>query len=302
MPLRAARPTLLSLVLLMTTAPTLADSSSRELASYYDRHMALVDGVAYGWLGRGEPRRQRDGVVQVGVSRDAYFALLADARLLSWADNAGPHSVLMAGVARFATGASGWFAVDTAGVLWFGTGNAKAQRVADEVVDACIGDSADYFITCDARLHVKGLAHRGQYGDGKLAGTEHFVVTASDAATVKAHTGHAIHLKRDGSVWGTGGNRFGPLSAHGLGDKADRWGAILEGASAIATGSRHSVAIRPDGSLWAWGEGFTMQPAKVMDQVGTVAAGNTATIARRTDGTLWQWDSGGTPRRLRLRD
>ena len=38
-----------------------ADSSSRELASYYDRHMALVDGVAYGWRGRGAPRRMRDG-------------------------------------------------------------------------------------------------------------------------------------------------------------------------------------------------------------------------------------------------
>ena len=26
---------------------------------------------------------------------------------------------------------------------------------------------------------------------------------------------------------GTGGNRFGPLSGHGLGDKADRWGRLV---------------------------------------------------------------------------
>ena len=44
---------------------------------------------------------------------------------------------------------------------------------------------------------------------------------------------------------GTGGNRFGPLGAHGLGDKADRWGRVFDGARAIATGSRHSLAIRP---------------------------------------------------------
>jgi hypothetical protein len=41
---------------------------------------------------------------------------------------------------------------------------------------------------------------------------------------VRAHIGHALYLylRRDGVVLGTGGNRYGPLGAHGLGDKADR--------------------------------------------------------------------------------
>ena len=69
-------------------------------------------------------------------------------------------------------------------------------------------------------MSAKGLAHRGQYGDGRLTATAGFVVTAHDVVTVKAHTGHAVHLARDGVVMGTGGNRFGPLSSHGLGDKA----------------------------------------------------------------------------------
>ena len=97
---------------------------------------------------------------------------------------------------------------------------------------------------------------------------------------MKAHTGHAIHLRRDGVVMGTGGNRYGPLSAHGLGDKADRWGRIFDGAIAVATGSRHSLAIRADASLWAWGAGFTIQPAKLFVKVVAVAAGDSATIAR----------------------
>ena len=70
---------------------------------------------------------------------------------------------------------------------------------------------------------------------------------------------------------------------------------------AIATGSRHSLAIRGDGSLWAWGEGFDIDPAKIMDQVSAVAAGDTATIVRTTDGALWQWDAGHARRRLELR-
>jgi alpha-tubulin suppressor-like RCC1 family protein len=166
---------------------------------------------------------------------------------------------------------------------------------------AAVGDGADYYITAAGRLHVKGLAHRGQYGDGRLDADRGWVVSAHDAVAVKAHTGHAIYLGRDGRVWGTGGNRFGPLSSHGLGDKADRWGVIYEGASAIATGSRHSVAIRRDGSLWAWGAGFGIAPAELKQQVVATAAGDTATLAFTADGALWQWDDGGKPRRLELR-
>ncbi len=283
----------------MVTTPSLrADASSVDLASYYEHHMALRHGVAYGWVGREAPRALRRGVTQVGVGKSVFFALLADGSLVSWTDNADAARTLMPGVVRFAAGDSGWFAIDRAGVLWYGQGSAAPTRVAGAVADACIGDSADYYVTRDGTLFVKGLAHRGQYGDGKLVATPSFVATAGDVVAVRAHTGHAIHLKRDGSVLGTGGNRFGPLSHHGLGDKADRWGLIFSGAQAIATGSRHSLAIRAGGSLWAWGEGFAIEPAKVMERVSAVAAGDTATIALTVEGALWQWDGGGPPRRL----
>ncbi len=285
-----------------------ADSSGPELASYYDRHMALVQGVAHGWTGRGAPQRQRSGVVQVGVGRDHYLALLEDGTLVAWGDApgaAGRPVVLAGNGARFAAGASGWFLIDRQQVLWHGTnfsGATPPRRVAQDVVAACIGDSADYFISADGTLHAHGLAHRGQYGDGRLSASPGFVATARDAVAVKAHTGHAIHLRRDGVVMGTGGNRFGPLSSHGLGDKADRWGRIFDGARAIATGSRHSVAIRTDGSLWAWGEGFAIEPRRLRDGVTAVAAGDTATLAITDGGELWQWDGGGAPpRRLQWR-
>jgi alpha-tubulin suppressor-like RCC1 family protein len=297
--MRALAAFILALATSMTATDTLADGSGRELASYYERHMALRDGVAYGWTGRGAPRALLRDVVQVGVGKDAWFALRRDGTLLAWDRDPAAARTLMTGVARFAAGDSGWFAIDQGGALWYGRASAAAPtRVAEGVVDACIGDSADYYVTRDGALFVKGLAHRGQYGDGLLKATDAFVATARDAVAVRAHTGHAIHLARDGTVLGTGGNRFGPLSHHGLGDKADRWGPIFRGAVAIATGSRHSLAIRADGSLWAWGEGFAMEPAKIMERVRAVAAGDTATIAIGDDGALWQWDGGGKPRRL----
>lgn len=285
----------------MTLTPTWADSSSPQLASYYDRHMALLGGVAFGWSGGGTPTRMRAGVRQVGVSRDAFFALLDDGRLITWDGAPEAASTLMPGVAGFASGQSGWFAIDAAGVLWRGGGERPApRRVADEVVTACIGDGADYFIRRDGTLWVQGLAHRGQYGDGRLATSADFVNTAGDAVAVKAHTGHALYLTTGGVVMGTGGNRFGPLGAHGLGGKADGWGPLFDAARAIATGSRHSVAIRTDGSLWAWGEGFGIEARQLIDDAAAVAAGDTATIALRADGSLWQWDGGIGPRRLQL--
>jgi hypothetical protein len=300
MPLRRIAAALAALAgLVSATPPALADSSGPQLASYYQHHMALLDGVAHGWIGRAEPRRMLAGVIQVGVGRDAFFALRANGELITWRSAPEPATLLMRNVARFAAGASGWFAIDRAAVLWHGTRDLPAaRRVTDDVIDACIGDSADYFITRDGTLWVHGLAHRGQYGDGKLAAAPGFVATAREAVAVKAHTGHALHLRRDGVVLGTGGNRFGPLSSHGLGDKADRWGAIFSGAVAMATGSRHSLAIRADASLWAWGDGFAIEPTRLMERVSAVAAGESATIALGTDGTLWQWDGGGTPRRL----
>lgn len=297
-PAPAALAVVAALLTLMPPSDALADASSPLLASYYDRHMAVIGGVAHGWVAQGQPRPMRAGVVQVGVSPDAYFALTTEGTLLRWADGPHPAAELKAAVVRFSVGASGWMAIDRAGVLWQSRGGQPAVRVADDVAEACVGDSADYYITRSGRLFAQGLAHRGQYGDGRLQATPGYVPTAEQAVTVKAHTGHAIHLRRDGTVMGTGGNRFGPLSSHGLGDKADRWGPIFSGAAAIATGSRHSLAVRADGSLWAWGEGFAIEPAKVMDGVAAVAAGDTATIALARDGTLWQWDAGRGPRRL----
>jgi alpha-tubulin suppressor-like RCC1 family protein len=284
----------------MTSDPAQADASHPQLASYYARHAALVGGTVFGWDGNGKPRSLRSGYVQVAVSRDAWYGLTATGELQRWGDDPASASTLRGGVARMAAGASGWIAIDRDATAWQAGTDDRAQRVMTEVLDACVGDSADYLVTRDGRVHVRGLAHRGQYGDGLLRATADYIATASDAVAVRAHTGHGLHLRRDGTVMGTGGNRYGPLSSHGLGDKADRWGALFEGATAIATGSRHSLALRGDGSLWGWGEGFSIAPARLMDRVLAVAAGDTATIALDASGTLWQWDGGRGPRRIAL--
>jgi len=291
----------------LSTAHTVsADSSSPRLAAYYERKLLVCEKMAYQWQGRDTPELVAEDVVQVGVGRDASYILTSNGQLLGWQNSPSDKTQLLDQVLWFAAGRSGIFAVRTDNALWhlgrseswFGEGDvAKPVKIAPDVSAASIGDSTDYFVTRDGALYVKGLAHRGQYGDGKLRATDTFISVAGQVSAVKAHTGHAIMLKRDGTVMGTGGNIYGPLGRHGIGDKATRWGALFSGAAAIATGSSHSLAIRADGSLWAWGRDMGLDPKKLMDGVTAAAADRSGSIALTGDGTLWQWDRDEQPRR-----
>jgi hypothetical protein len=96
---------------------------------------------------------------------------------------------------------------------------------------------------------------------------------------------------------GTTTNRAFPVSIGG----SETWTAVAAGAS-------HTVAIKSDGTLWAWGlnmsgqlgDGTTADKA-LPEQIGSntnwrsVAAGGGHTVAVRSDGSLWAWglnDSG----------
>lgn len=288
---------------MLTIGPAAADSSSRLLAAYYDRQMAIVGGRTYYWTGNNDPRRLPFEAVQTGVGRDSYYALTRTGDLVRFGADPRRQGLVMAGVRRFAAGDSGVLAISEDGVLWWlATGSDKKRRIAEGVVAAAVGDGANYYITSANALYVRGKAHRGQYGDGRLVATDNFVQTASDVKQITAHTGHAILLTRGGDVMGTGGNIYGPVGRHGLGDKAVRWSKIVSGARAIATGASHSAAIRQDGTLVAWGRRYGPEPVPVLAGVAAVAAGSHTTIALTRDGSLWQWDRGERPRRVELPD
>ncbi|QKG54962.1 RCC1-like domain-containing protein [Hymenobacter sp. BRD67] len=77
---------------------------------------------------------------------------------------------------------------------------------------------------------------------------------------------------------------------------------LFSRATSLAVGGYHTVAVRADGSLWAWGRNDAGQLGlgSTSDQtspqrVGTAttwvsaAAGTSHTVAVRADGTLWAW-------------
>lgn len=303
---RARRLLNLALLALPATA-AIADSSTPRLASYYDRHMAICGGDAYEWSGDDQPRKALRHVVQVGVGKTQSYALTQAGRLHTWTTDIRESDPLLEGVRHFSAGDSGVLAIKADGTLWsltttgsglLGRGRIEIVQVAAAAKAASVGDGTNYYVTASGDLFAKGSAHRGQYGDGRVAPTDSYVRVALNVADVKSHTGHALLLTDQGDVLGTGGNIYGPLGRHGLGDKAVRWGRIFDVATGIATGASHSLAIRADGTLWIWGRNENPEPRMVLAGVIGAAAGSDTSIALTQDGALWQWRTGKPPARV----
>jgi alpha-tubulin suppressor-like RCC1 family protein len=292
---------------LLVAAPVAVDSSSPRLAAYYDRFLALYGDSVFEWSDSVTPVKRIAGIKQVGVGQSNSYALTKKGELLAWDDDPAESIVLANKVSSFYAGRTALLVIrndgelpqfDTRGLFRFGEKLAsESNTIADNILTAAVGDSANYYVTRDGALFVLGRAHRGQCGDGKLTASASYVQTTADVAQVVAHTGHALILKRDGTVWGTGGNICGPLGRHGLGDKAIKWGLSVDDVQAIATGSTHSLATKRHQSLWIWGRNEGLEPKHVLGKVSAVATGSSSTLAL-SQGSLWQWSPGEQPRSI----
>lgn len=276
-------------------------SNMSKLAAYYDLKLALVGDRVLEWSRPDGMRGVLRGALQVAVGQTRAYAIDREHRLLSWLAGSQKVEQWLDDAVWVAAGDSGVFVIRCDGSLWFRSRTDSAwQRSADAAVHAWIGDGADYFVDPKGGLHVRGKAHRGQYGDGRLMERPGWSRVADTAVAVVAHTGHALFLRQDGTVLGTGGNRFGALSPHGIGDKADRWGAVFSDATTVATGSRHSLALRADGRLWIWGGQEGLEPRKTLESITAIAGGSDDSIALGSDGSVWHSRLGDKPERLSL--
>lgn len=173
-------------------------------------------------------------------------------------------------------------------------------------------------ITTTGELYAWGSLYSSAgslFGDGSTSGSASVPVQIGVGSTwskVYNRGGHTtLAIKTDGTLWAWGRNNAGQL---GQGDTTNRpsmvqvgsdtnWKDVIIGGNELAT-SLYVLAVKTNGTLWAWGYNATNGMLGVGDtvsrssptQVGAltdwdkVAADATNhSMAIKTDGSLWSW-------------
>ena len=162
-----------------------------------------------------------------------------------------------------------------------------------------------FAIRQDGTVWGWGENFRGQLGDGTNVGRSSPVQVQglTNAIMVCASHDHTAALRQDGTVWAWGLNWYGQLG-NGSTDSSSTPVQVvgLAGITSIACGDYSStVALRQDGTVWAWGangsgqlgDGTTtnrLVPVQVKGLSNVKAI--SGSTALKNDGTVWEW--GGT--------
>ncbi|MBX3715937.1 MAG: hypothetical protein KF738_08050 [Burkholderiales bacterium] len=299
--------------------PTLEAGLSHNLAITASKRVVAWGENTYGALGNGTqahastPVRSGtlESVVAVAAGRDLSVALRSDGTVWTWGGGMGvgltapetcftrPCSL----VPRQVHGLTGVRAIAASG-----------------------GGDFVLALRADGSVVAWGRNAYGTLGNGTETDrlTPAAVALAKPAVAIAAGDRHGVALLDDGTVWTWGTNAMGELGTALTATAANtcaigggtpcakmpvRAGAgrvitadTFGGVAAISAKGRHTLALKADGTVWAWGSDYYGQlgDGKVVDRadpeavpgmagVAAVAAGFSHSIAVKRDGSYWAW-------------
>ena len=216
------------------------------------------------------------------------------------------------------------FARKSDGTVWSWGENTNGQlgngTTIDQITPAQLNTLGDikliktssrnsYAITTSNKLWIWGSNGTGQLGDGTTTDslTPKQVTSLSNVKDVCGNQ-FTIALLHDGTVWSWGVNSKGHL---GLGAAASSYGndtpqqVAISDVIDIECGSEFTLALKSDGTVWAWGDNYYGQignnkpsypaeePSPVhiagLTNITSVSAGHDHALALKSDGTVWSW-------------
>jgi len=232
------------------------------------------------------------------------------------------------GYARFAMGNGNSISLREDGTLWtwgndesgqLGNGtslNAEGpQPILTNMMWRVVAASAHAAaIREDGQLWLWGLNNHGQLGIGTFSLGPNYGESAPRAIATN-HSWKAVAtgqyftlaLREDGMLWSWGENYNGVLGIGMFSTNSPSPQPVMTNVTwrAISAGSSHALALRDDGTLWAWGLNSHGQlgdgtitnrnsPVRVFSNKtwAAISAGGYHSVALATDGTLWAWGHG----------
>ena len=168
-------------------------------------------------------------------------------------------------------------------------------------------------IKTDGTLWTWGYGSNGRLGNNTVSDRRTPVTTFAGGTNwkqVSCGANHTAAVKTGGTLWIWGNGTYARL---GTNDTVSRSTPVTTFAGGtnwlqVSCGDSHVAAIKTDGTLWLWGNGFngrlgnnatTNRSTPVTTFAGgnnwkQVFCGSSHTAAIKTDGTLWIWGSGST--------
>ena len=284
--------------------------------SFYTRTLALkVDGTVWDWgtnssngaLGDNTTFSKSSPIQVIGnhsfiniaqIKGDNSFAIKADGSCWGWGLGAlgalGNNSTIATSSPVQVVGSHSFIGV-----------NSSYQRGLGLKADGSLwgwgaGNILSYMSVGDNTLNARS-------SPVLVVGSHSFINVASGA-------NHSLGLKIDGSIWGWGlqYNSLATYTSGSLGDNTtfNRSSPVqaIGGHSfiSIACGSHHSLGLKQNGTVWAWGQGgsgqlglntdtnYRSSPVQVVGSHSfiNISGGDINSFGLKSNGQIWAWGNG----------